>query len=155
MAECLKPEPRNNEVTMKEKLSGDIVDRRLSWLAGTAPSDTPAQHQPCMQCQTTLKSILLLIGSQWSSSRMAADRLLNLEMFRTSRAAEFNTDWSRSRKQNRRKRTAAGIAWARAGGLRREMGGWENRSRRREMGWGGGGVEGRTWTNQAKRGTMQ
>ena len=31
-----------------------------------------------------LKSILLLIGSQWSSSRMAADMWLNLGMFRTT-----------------------------------------------------------------------
>jgi len=47
-----------------------------------------------MQCRTIrviLKFILLLIGSQWRSSRtrMAADMLLNLKMFKTSQAAKL------------------------------------------------------------------
>ena len=58
-----------------EKLTRDSVDRQLNWL-------TYSSAAPTMQIRTIrtiLKSIFFLIGSQWSSSRIAAD-MLNFEM---------------------------------------------------------------------------
>ena len=70
-------------------------------LTGRQSSVRYSGAAPTMQCRTRraiLNWMRFPIGSQWSSLRMAAETLSNLGTPRISLAAEFRTDWSRSRR---------------------------------------------------------